>query len=831
VITKTITAAVPAGVASGTYVITVTASGTNDNGGGALSMSSTYSVVVSCNADTTPPVLTLPSNQIEEATSASGAVGSFTASALDAVDGAVTPTCAPASGSTFPLGVTTVNCSAQDVAGNSSNGSFTVTVRDTTGPVVTPPSNVTAEATSSSGAVVSYGSASAVDAVDGAVTASCLPASGSQFALGNTTVTCSAADSRSNSGSATFTVSVGDTTPPAVTVPGNQTLEATGPSGAAYTYSPAPSATDAVAGSPAVTCSPFSGSTFGIATTTVTCSASDGTQTGSNSFTVTVRDLTGPALSGIPATVTLEATSPAGAALSAFSPSATDLVDGSRTVVCTNDDTDVVITAATVYALDQTTDVTCASSDTRGNQTTQSYSVTVQDTTAPVVPNLTNVGPLEATSAAGRAVSFTVTAVDVVDGNVSADCVPASGSTFALGVTEVTCTATDGHSNTSGSKSFTVEVVDTTPPAIAAHGNETAEATSAAGAVVAYTAPATSDIVDGAGVAICLPAPGSQFALGATTVSCTASDAATNAATPTSFTVTVRDTTAPVIASHGDVTAEATSAAGAVVSYTAPATSDVVDGAGVASCLPASGTQFALGSTTVNCTATDDASNVATPTSFAVIVADTTAPAIAAHGNVTAVATSAAGAVATYTSPATSDAVDGPGVATCLPASGSTFAPGSTTVTCNAVDVAGNHSTPTTFSVIVSFNWSGFYQPIDTRDGGKGKDSTVVDGVVFNKVKAGSTVPVKFSLGGDMGLEIFADSFPKAVKVNCNANALTDAIEETSAATTSGLKYDATSGQYNYAWKTGTGMANTCQRLEVKFDDGLSYYAFFQFTK
>ena len=62
---------------------------------------------------------------------------SFTATANDIVDGSITPTCTPASGSTFPLGNTQVDCSATDAHGNTSNGSFNVTVEDTTPPVIT----------------------------------------------------------------------------------------------------------------------------------------------------------------------------------------------------------------------------------------------------------------------------------------------------------------------------------------------------------------------------------------------------------------------------------------------------------------------------------------------------------------------------------------------------------------------------------------------------------------------------------------------------------------------------------------------------------------------
>ena len=90
---------------------------------------------------------------------------------------------------------------------------------------------------------------------------------------------------------------------------------------------------------------------------------------------------------------------------------------------------------------------------------------------------------------------------------------------------------------------------------------------------------------------------------------------------------TLPDTEAPVIAPHADVTVHTTNPSGATVTYTAPATTDNVDGAGVATCDPASGTTFAVGDTTVTCTATDSSNNVATPTTFVVhVILDATPP-------------------------------------------------------------------------------------------------------------------------------------------------------------------------------------------------------------
>ncbi len=262
-----------------------------DNGG--LKDSAECNIVV---LDITPPVISGAADITAEASSASGVSVIFNPTATDAVDGDVSVDCSPASGSIFALGTTTVNCSASDTAGNSASASFTVTVQDTTPPVIIGiPGDITAEATGPDGAAVTYTNPTATDLVDGSVPVSCSPAYGSTFPLGTTTVTCTATDANSNTASSSFNVTVKDTTPPTISgVPGDITAEATGPSGASVTYTN-PTATDLVDGSVAVNCSPASGSTFPLGTTTVTCSATDAAgNTGSASFTVTVQDTTPP---------------------------------------------------------------------------------------------------------------------------------------------------------------------------------------------------------------------------------------------------------------------------------------------------------------------------------------------------------------------------------------------------------------------------------------------------------------------------------------------------------------------------------------------------------
>jgi hypothetical protein len=158
--------------------------------------------------DRVPPTVTVPANISVPATGPSGAVVSFTASAEDDEDGPLTPTCDPPSGSTFPLGTTTVTCSAEDAAGNSGSASFSVTVVDTTPPALTVPGTINVLATSPAGAVVTY-SVTATDDIDGPLTPTCDPPSGSTFRIGTATVTCTATDAAGNTATPTFQVVVG----------------------------------------------------------------------------------------------------------------------------------------------------------------------------------------------------------------------------------------------------------------------------------------------------------------------------------------------------------------------------------------------------------------------------------------------------------------------------------------------------------------------------------------------------------------------------------------------------------------------------------------------
>lgn len=160
--------------------------------------------------DQTPPILTLPADFTVEAASPAGALVTYTATALDANDGATSVLCNPASGSTFPLGANTVSCTTQDARQNTATGEFHVNVVDTTPPVVTV-TGVTDGASYALGAVPATGckTTDTVSAI--AVNASLAVTGGTPNGAGTFTATCSGAkDAAGNIASAvsvTYTVS------------------------------------------------------------------------------------------------------------------------------------------------------------------------------------------------------------------------------------------------------------------------------------------------------------------------------------------------------------------------------------------------------------------------------------------------------------------------------------------------------------------------------------------------------------------------------------------------------------------------------------------------
>jgi hypothetical protein len=129
--------------------------------------------------------------------------------------------------------------------------------------------------------------------------------------------------------------------------------------------------------------------------------------------------------------------------------------------------------------------------------------------------------------------------------------------------------------------------------------------------------------------------------------------------------------------------------------------------------------------------------------------------------------------------------------------------------TVDADDVAGNESSLTVQYNVFFGGWSGFTAPI---------------GSGTNAAKAGSNVPIKFSLGGDFGLAIFQAGSPASQQVNCTTGAPTGPLQPLNGTLT------LTDLQYQYNWKTNKAWAGTCRQLVVSLIDNTTHTATFQFN-
>jgi len=131
-------------------------------------------------------------------------------------------------------------------------------------------------------------------------------------------------------------------------------------------------------------------------------------------------------------------------------------------------------------------------------------------------------------------------------------------------------------------------------------------------------------------------------------------------------------------------------------------------------------------------------------------------------------------------------------------------------------DPSGHTDTKVRTVEVSPYNFTGFFSPIDNPP-------------VLNEMKAGQAAPVKFSLGGNQGLNIFATGSPSSTQVSCASGVPISDVEETETAGQSSLSYDAASDRYKYTWKTESSWKNTCRVLTITLRDGTVHTANFKF--
>jgi uncharacterized repeat protein (TIGR01451 family) len=383
-----------------------------------------------------------------------------------------------------------------------------------------------------------------------------------------------------------------------------------------------------------------------------------------------------------------------------------------------------------------------------------------------------------------------------------------------------TYTATDAAGN-SASDNQTITVADGEAPTITAPPNATYECASAVPAANGSQATAsdncapptvTASDTNNGGV-------GSAASPLIITRTFTATDAAGNSSSATQ-TITVIDSTAPVITAPAATVASANGSCQSgipnVVSGTSVTDNCSSDAGLTITQSPAAGTMVTLGTHTITIVATDAVGNSSTA-STTFTVNDTTAPTLSCPTNIVVslpANSSATSMAVNFTAPTATDNCSTPTVTTSL-ASGSTFPVGTTTVNVTATDQALNSSS-CSFTVTVLYNFTGFFAPVDNLP-------------ILNVVTAGRAIPVKFSLSGDKGLNIFALNSPYTVAINCDGGDPEAEVEETLNAGGSSLVYQSTSDQYHYIWKTENSWVGTCRQLILKLNDGTEHRANFRF--
>lgn len=294
-------------------------------------------------------------------------------------------------------------------------------------------------------------------------------------------------------------------------------------------------------------------------------------------------------------------------------PRAWDDVDGEVGVDCDAN-------SGSWFALGDTL-VTCYAEDSAGNSAALEFWVSVVDRDAPVISDRDNLVVSTDSGSAGAVVDYAPpVAYDNVDGEFGAGCDDPPGSSFSVGEHKVTCYAEDGAGNDAAPQSFFIVVVDEEAPTLYGRDDISAAAVDGSGRQIEFGLPRAVDNVDGEFLAGCDWPTTAVFPLGQTVVSCSAVDQAGNRAAPVSFVVTIYDDAAPTITPRQDITVEAKSGNGQVVTFGPPEAWDNVDGQVGVGCDPAPGVQFPVGQTTVTCYAKDGAGNDAAPFSFVITV-------------------------------------------------------------------------------------------------------------------------------------------------------------------------------------------------------------------
>ncbi|MEA1874044.1 MAG: HYR domain-containing protein, partial [Bacteroidota bacterium] len=612
----------------GTTTITYTATDAAGN------VSSTCSFDITIN-DNEFPEITCPANiSVNNDAGQCGAVINYTTPiGTDNFPGAVTTqTAGFASGSEFPVGITTNTFEVEDAYGNITNCSFTIEVIDNENPEITCLSDINANVdTDECTAIVTYTAPVGTDNCAGQSTIQTAGlASGSAFSVGTTTNTFLVTDASGNTAQCSFDIIITDNIDPEITCPVDITQASdAGNCSAIITYT-APIGTDNCTGVSTIqTTGLASGSTFPVGTTTNTFLVTDASgNTTSCNFDIIISDNQIPSILDCPADIAQSNdNNNCSAVVSWTEPTATDNCTAGEDFTWTKSHT-----PGSSFDVGTTTVSYTVEDETGNSSTSCTFDITITDNQAPDIlgcpANITRSNTLDACESVVSWTEPTATDNCSSTGNIVWNKSHNPGDIFPVGTTTVTYTATDEAGNIS-TCNFDITVLDNQKPVISncpSNISQSADGGSCT-AVVNWIEPSATDncTIEGNLIWTKSHTSGSTFSTGTTTVSYTVEDEAGNVSLTCSFNVTIADEVNPV-ASCQDITIYLDENGAASI------TANDIDNGSSDNCsldeLSVDISNFDcnnIGSNTVTLTATDAVSNTATCTST-VTVFDNTSP-------------------------------------------------------------------------------------------------------------------------------------------------------------------------------------------------------------